>query len=281
MPPSSSATPVPRPTDLACQFKLGQHSCSWSLAVACVTHGGLSPPPSASTHLPATATTLQPGTVGGTACRELAYGWGSAIKLQPGAIGGTVCRDLAYGWGSSLLIDVSHECFEDDDGSDWKRCKQENSVHDRDRQAHRNLGWHCPLEQYAVKISQVSCGEGNRLALDETGSVWAWAAGFDAGFGHSPRCALGPRAESTSASAQARIAMKDICCGARHYAAVSSSGSLWTWGWNGYGQSGVGEVGKDLATPSHVTALAGLCMTQVSAGLAHTLVLSGEGGASR
>ena len=38
-----------------------------------------------------------------------------------------------------------------------------------------------------------------------------------------------------------REEVEKISCGARHSAAIFVDRTLWTWGWNGYGQLGLGD----------------------------------------
>ena len=54
------------------------------------------------------------------------------------------------------------------------------------------------------------------------------------------------------------------------------TGRCFSWGWNGHGQVGVGSSVSVIPSPRLVQALDGLLVTQVAAGLFHTLFLTGE-----
>lgn len=59
-----------------------------------------------------------------------------------------------------------------------------------------------------------------------------------------------------------------VACGWRHTVSVSSSGSLYTYGWSKYGQLGHGDF-EDHLIPHKLEALSGNCISQV-------IVLSGK-----
>jgi hypothetical protein len=72
-----------------------------------------------------------------------------------------------------------------------------------------------------------------------------------------------------------------VACGARHTAAVTSSGDLLCWGWNSYGQCGQGACSQAAASPALVAALGGLRVVAVAAGLGHTVAATGGSTAGR
>jgi alpha-tubulin suppressor-like RCC1 family protein len=63
--------------------------------------------------------------------------------------------------------------------------------------------------------------------------------------------------------------------GRDHSLAVRSDGTVWSWGWNQYGQVGDGTKGNNKLTPVQVTGLTGV--TRVSAGADHSMALTSAG----
>jgi RCC1 and BTB domain-containing protein len=69
-----------------------------------------------------------------------------------------------------------------------------------------------------------------------------------------------------------------VTCGSYHTAAVTSDGSLYTWGGGMYGKLGHGnEAG--CSTPKRVEGLVGLCVAQIACGSRHTVVVTSTGAA--
>lgn len=72
--------------------------------------------------------------------------------------------------------------------------------------------------------------------------------------------------------------MVQVTCGSYHTAAVTSDGSLYTWGGGMYGKLGHGnETG--CSTPKRVEGLVGLCVAQIACGSRHTVVVTSTGAA--
>lgn len=68
-----------------------------------------------------------------------------------------------------------------------------------------------------------------------------------------------------------------ITCGDYHSLALSKGGELFAWGQNLHGQLGVGRKFPSTTTPQIVEHLAGVPLAQISAGEAHSMVLSMSG----
>ncbi|KAE9598772.1 putative regulator of chromosome condensation 1/beta-lactamase-inhibitor protein II [Lupinus albus] len=68
------------------------------------------------------------------------------------------------------------------------------------------------------------------------------------------------------------VNIKSVSCGARHTAAVTDDGKVFCWGWNKYGQLGLGDV-IDRNIPSEVT-IEGCAAKNVACGWWHTLLLA-------
>lgn len=67
-----------------------------------------------------------------------------------------------------------------------------------------------------------------------------------------------------------------IACGGRHSVVVTDSGALLAFGWGLYGQCGQGNT-DDVLSPTCVSAILGVKMQDVAAGLWHTVSISADG----
>ena len=68
----------------------------------------------------------------------------------------------------------------------------------------------------------------------------------------------------------------DISCGYDHTLALSESGKLYAWGYNNYGQLGLGDV-IDIFEPMTIEMPGNIFIKQISCGRAHSLLLSTDG----
>ena len=100
-----------------------------------------------------------------------------------------------------------------------------------------------------IKILSIECGHWHNLALSEFGDVYSWGWNEHGQLGHStdtPVVAI-PTLIELPPEDQDDVNFVSIGCGERHSVAVSEGGSVYTWGWNKYGQLGrrtSGDVAK-------------------------------------
>ncbi|EMS68908.1 hypothetical protein TRIUR3_24050 [Triticum urartu] len=151
-----------------------------------------------------------------------------------------------------------------------------------------------------VKITAVAAGGRHTLALSDFGQVWGWGYGGEGqlGLGSRIRTVSSPHPipciESTSYGKDRLSAMKGnknaegqinkatgnrvtaIACGGRHSVVVTDSGALLAFGWGLYGQCGQGNT-DDVLSPTCVSAILGVKMQDVAAGLWHTVSISADG----
>ncbi|WP_058625283.1 RCC1 domain-containing protein [Microbacterium testaceum] len=130
-----------------------------------------------------------------------------------------------------------------------------------------------------ARVTQVSAAERYVLALANDGSVWAWGSGEGA--------VLGDRDASRHFSAPVRVdalwgagvRATQISAGESHALAVASDGSVWSWGSGAWGVLGDGVASGHSSQPLRVNSLwdAGVRMTQVSAGVWHSVAVALDG----
>ena len=126
-----------------------------------------------------------------------------------------------------------------------------------------------PASAADVGVKEVSLGYWHSGAIKNDGSLWMWG---DNGYGH-----LGD-GTTTARHTPVKIMdnVKQVSLGSRyqgdHSGAIKNDGSLWTWGFNSYGQLGDGtETCRE--TPVKVMDN----VKQVSLGLGHTGAIKNDG----
>ncbi|XP_043701848.1 ultraviolet-B receptor UVR8-like isoform X1 [Telopea speciosissima] len=154
-----------------------------------------------------------------------------------------------------------------------------------------------------VRITTVAAGGRHTLALSvsDIGQVWGWGYGGEGQLGLGSRIRMvssphpvpciepsgyGKDRSSTappgSINSEGQVYkvpgtyVKGIACGGRHSAVITDAGALLTFGWGLYGQCGHGSTDDELS-PDCVSALLGIQIRGVAAGLWHTVCISVEG----
>ena len=87
--------------------------------------------------------------------------------------------------------------------------------------------------------TQVTCGISHNIALKNDGTLWAWGSNGFVGLGDS---ATDNRKSSIPIQISTETNWSQVFCGGNHNLAIKSDGSLWAWGYNRYGQLGVGTI---------------------------------------
>jgi alpha-tubulin suppressor-like RCC1 family protein len=122
---------------------------------------------------------------------------------------------------------------------------------------------------------QVAAGTSFSLALKANGTVWAWGLNNYGQLGTSTNSGMTP--PNTSPIQVGNGTYTSLAAGAYHSLALRADGSLYTWGWNFYGQLGNGTSSATAAVsnpnPTQITGT----YTQVVAGIYHSLALRANG----
>ena len=120
---------------------------------------------------------------------------------------------------------------------------------------------------------QVSSGGANSAAIKTDGTLWTWGYGEFGGLGNNSTTNVSTPVTTFAGGTN----WKQVSCGFLHTAAIKTDGTLWTWGFEIYGELGDGSGGYS-ATATPVTTFAGgTNWKQVSAGGFHTAAIKTDG----
>lgn len=123
------------------------------------------------------------------------------------------------------------------------------------------------------RIVAIEAGNAVSLAVAADGSVWLWGNDAYGQFGDS-RFA-GPAASQLNPVNVAALAgYSRFSVGEQHVLARAADGALRAWGWNGYGQLGVGDI-NDRALPSLVAGVPAI--RQLAARATHSVAVADDG----
>jgi hypothetical protein len=111
------------------------------------------------------------------------------------------------------------------------------------------------------------------MALDELGLLFTWGAGADGRLGHETSNDV---YEPCQVQALSNRFIVQISCGYLHSAVISNSGELITFGFNGYGQLGLGTL-ETKYCPCVVGNLLGRRVVDVACGAFHTVCILENG----
>lgn len=119
-------------------------------------------------------------------------------------------------------------------------------------------------------VVALATGTFSSYALKSDGTVWAWGKGLASGLGITD-----PNTNilfPTQVTLPGNPVIKDIAGGSYHAIALDSSGNVWAWGDNEWGQTGSSDTQNWTYTPVQVPAFA--YITAIAAGGPNSLALS-------
>jgi alpha-tubulin suppressor-like RCC1 family protein len=122
-------------------------------------------------------------------------------------------------------------------------------------------------------VTAVSAGDYDSLALTSTGSVLAWGYNVDGELGNGTTTSS---STPVAVSLPAGTTVTAVSAGSEFSLALTSTGSVLAWGYNGNGQLGNGTTTSS-STPVAVSLPAGTTVAAVSAGTDHSLALTSTG----
>lgn len=130
-------------------------------------------------------------------------------------------------------------------------------------------------------IIQIHAGYEHSLALASDGTVYAWGRNNSGQLGKNDATdAHIPTAVRTLGTPMAGKVIVQLAAGNSQSMALASDGTIYTWGWNQYGQLGNGTTTNSripVAVVTTGTPMAGKTISQVAAGNAHALAMTDDG----
>jgi len=136
-----------------------------------------------------------------------------------------------------------------------------------------------PVKVPINDVTALSAANGHSLALKADGSVWAW------GRNHHGQLGIGKSGEGAIETTAVKVSNLNgiiaIAAQALHSLALKDDGSVWAWGYNGYGElgngksDGMGGPGSFEDTPVRALNLNGIIA--IGAGHHYSLALKGDG----
>ena len=118
----------------------------------------------------------------------------------------------------------------------------------------------------------ISAGEATTCGIRVGNTLWCWGDGSfgELGTGHTTNANLPQQVTKRTAG------WNSITAGGDHPCATRSDGTLWCWGYNHFGQLGIGNtISQDL--PQQVTTPASTGWTSAAAGAYHTCAARSDG----
>ncbi|NDI35183.1 S-layer homology domain-containing protein [Chengkuizengella sediminis] len=124
-------------------------------------------------------------------------------------------------------------------------------------------------------IEQVSAGGEHIAVIDSDGKVYTWGRNQLGQLGYETSGGIPQRTPKVVTSIEAET-MNQVSAGANYTSALTSDGTLYTWGENNFSQLGDGKTDQS-TLPQAVSDPGGKTVEQVSAGGFHTVVIASDG----
>ncbi|TXG49834.1 hypothetical protein EZV62_025709 [Acer yangbiense] len=129
----------------------------------------------------------------------------------------------------------------------------------------------CVSSLLGIRIEGVAAGLWHTICISSDGDIYTFGGNQFGQLGTG-----GDQAETLprllDAPGLENVHVKVVSCGARHNAAIAEDGKVFCWGWNKYGQLGLGDV-IDRNVPCQVT-IEGCVPKNVACGWWHTVLLA-------
>jgi len=124
-----------------------------------------------------------------------------------------------------------------------------------------------------ANVTSLSASHAHCLALTTGGNVWSWGSGRNGKLGHGN---IHNHTLPKRIDAFGQRVVVSISAGFDHSIAITSDGSIWSWGDGEGGVLGHGDE-RDQALPKRIEAFADHHVIAASAGVNHTLAITAEG----
>jgi hypothetical protein len=119
---------------------------------------------------------------------------------------------------------------------------------------------------------QVSSGNAHTAAIKTDGTLWLWGTGSVGRLGNNQTVNVFTPVTTFAGGTN----WKQVSSGSSHTAAIKTDGTLWTWGYGGFGRLGNAQTTENIPTPV-TTFSGGTNWKQVSSGNSHTAAIKTDG----
>jgi alpha-tubulin suppressor-like RCC1 family protein len=124
---------------------------------------------------------------------------------------------------------------------------------------------------FGANWKQVSCGESYTAAIKTDGTLWLWGYNYYGSLGDNTRTYRSSPVQTVAFGTN----WKQVSCGRSTVGAIKTDGTLWLWGYNGYGVLGDNTT-INRSSPSQTVAF-GTNWKQVSGGYQNTAAIKTDG----
>jgi len=126
-----------------------------------------------------------------------------------------------------------------------------------------------------VPTEQLACGMGHTLTLDPNGRIWGWGRNFHGQVGSGTR-------QDHPFAARVKVGETDLPCsaiatGGYHSLALTVTGNVYAWGFNGNGELGQDTQDNFNTKPLRVSFPEGIKISKLCCGKRYSLALSTDG----
>ncbi|KAA3453030.1 putative E3 ubiquitin-protein ligase HERC3 [Gossypium australe] len=187
---------------------------------------------------------------------ELLERVGSVVQIAAGPSYVLTVTDngVVYSFGSGSNFCLGHG-------------EQQNELQPRAIQTFKRKGIH---------VLRVSAGDEHVVAVDSSGYVYTWGKGYCGELGHGDE--IDKTLPEHLISLKGQLAVQ-VCARKRKTFVLVDGGAVYGFGWMGFGSLGFPDrgVSDKIMRPRLLDCLRGHCVSQVSTGLYHTVVVTHRG----
>ncbi|XP_026279379.1 RCC1 and BTB domain-containing protein 1 isoform X1 [Frankliniella occidentalis] len=126
-----------------------------------------------------------------------------------------------------------------------------------------------------LKVVEIACGSHHSIALTDCGQVFGWGENNCGQVGSGTTSNQCTPVRVTHSLSSRKVV--NVACGQVSTHALLDNGEVYSWGYNGNGQLGLGNSVVNQLVPAFVQSLVGVVITKVMCGLVHCLALTDEG----
>jgi hypothetical protein len=136
--------------------------------------------------------------------------------------------------------------------------------------------WPAPVNvwQGSTRFTDIAAGGQFTCALTATGEAWCWGSNWQGEMGTGAPISYGNLPTRVQ---QGGVAYTRISAGLGHACALDATGQAWCWGWDNYGETGVGPTPTHRILTPNAVQQGGLAFVRIAAGGNQSCALTSDG----